>query len=82
MNHDPIPDRRAAAVFLIGHFKDPKEIMSTLTPHVMDADSGVRNNVMRVIGMTMEKAHLTQIDLHPFLVLLQSPVESDRNKAL
>lgn len=82
LNNDPDPLRRAAAAFLMGHFKDPNEIVSLLTTHVSDRDSGVRNNVMRVIASTMFKANLDHIDIVPFLDLLESPETTDRNKAL
>lgn len=82
LNKDPDPERRAAAAFLIGHFHDPKEILSLLLPHVNDQDIGVRNNVIRVIAATMSKSKITQIDLMPFLSLIDSPATTDRNKAL
>lgn len=81
LNHDADPNRRAAAAFLTGHFNDPKDIMSTLLPHVNDKSNSVRNSAMRVIGSTMEKAKMTQIDVMPFLDLLNSPYGTDRNKA-
>ncbi|WP_332248013.1 HEAT repeat domain-containing protein [Legionella tunisiensis] len=66
LNNDPDPSRRAAAAFLMGHFKDPNEIISLLMVHVNDRDSGVRNNVMRVIAATMFKANIAPIDVVPF----------------
>nr|WP_019217963.1 hypothetical protein [Legionella tunisiensis] len=50
----------------MGHFKDPNEIISLLMVHVNDRDSGVRNNVMRVIAATMFKANIAPIDVVPF----------------
>ena len=82
LNHDPDPERRAAAAFLTGHFKDPHEIISVLLPHVNDPDEGVRNNVIRVIAMTMRNAHIHTIDAAPFIELLDSPSVTDRNKSL
>ncbi|WED42953.1 HEAT repeat domain-containing protein [Legionella cardiaca] len=82
MNSDPNPERRAAAAFLMGHFTNPREIIQRLLPHVQDKDTGVRNNVIRVIAETMENAKITQINLRPFLELLDSPQITDRNKAL
>lgn len=81
INYDPDERRRAAAVFLTGHFTDPKEIMSVLLPHVTDDDDDVRNNVIRVIGTTLFKVKI-DIDVTPFLSLLDSPVLTDRNKSL
>ena len=82
LNHDPDPERRAAAVFLIGHFLDPHEIISLLSSHISDKDEDVRNNVMRVIATTMVKAKINTIDVMPFLDALDSPYATDRNKAL
>ena len=82
LNHDPDPERRAAAAFLIGHFTNPHEIVSLLSPHVSDPSSFVRNNVLRVLGATIQKAKITQINVPPLLDLLDSPFDTDRNKAL
>ncbi len=82
LNEDPNPERRAAAAFLLGHFKNPQELISLLLPYVMDRDKEVRNNVIRVIAATMQKAKVKNIVLRPFLALLHSPYVSDRNKAL
>jgi hypothetical protein len=76
------PTSRGAAAFLVGEFHDPKEILRLLAPHVTDVDSGVRNNVMRVIGTTMMRSNHYQIDVRPFIQLLDSTHVSDRNKAL
>jgi hypothetical protein len=82
LNNDPDPERRAAAVFIIGHFKDPEEIISILFKHINDKSPGVRNNAIRVMSQTMEKAQITHINVEPFLNLLNSPYGTDRNKAL
>ncbi len=82
MNTDPDPERRAAAVFYVGHFKNPHEIISILLPHLNDPDEEVRNNVIRVIAMTSAKAEIIDIDPKPFLTLLDSPSLTDRNKSL
>ncbi len=79
---DPDPERRAGAVFLVGHFRDPHEILSLLSPLVRDRDPAVRNNVMRVIALTMETAKISDIDPMPFIEALDSPYTTDRNKAL
>lgn len=82
LDHDPSPERRAAAAFLLGHFKDPKEIVALLSSHINDPDAGVRNNVLRVIGMTIKKAKITDIQAKPYVDLLKSTQATDRNKAL
>lgn len=74
--------RRVAAVYLMGHFQDPHEILKTLLHYVNDPDANVRNAAMRVIGRTMQKANITDMDVTPFLESLDSPILTDRNKAL
>lgn len=82
LNHDKDPERRTGAAFLVGHFHDPHEIISILSRHLDDKDEGVRNTVMRVIAETMSKSKITSIDVTPFLKALDSPYNTDRNKAL
>lgn len=74
--------RRASAAFLTAHFNNAKEIISTLLPSVNDPNSLVRNNVMRVIATTIYKAKIRQINVKPFINLLESTSLTDRNKAL
>lgn len=82
LKNDPSTERRAAAIFLIGHLTDPHEIISVLTPYITDKDPTVRNNTMRVLATTLQKSHILDFDVMPLLVLLDSPEESDRNKSL
>jgi hypothetical protein len=82
LGSDPNSERRVAAIYLMGYFKDPKEIILLLTSYINDEDSGVRNAAMRVLGETMRKAKIYQINVLPFLSLLDSPYDTDRNKAL
>ncbi|STX52324.1 Uncharacterised protein [Legionella busanensis] len=82
LTDDPNPERRAAAAFLVGHFKDPNEIITTLSSSINDRSETVRNNVMRVMGQTMAKSHLFDIDANKVLPLIDSPYTTDRNKAL
>ena len=82
LKQDPDPNRRGAAIFLMGHFKDPKEVVSTLTPYVADKDDLIRNNAMRVIAETVYHAHLPISDVSPFVEVLESPYATDRNKAM
>ena len=82
LRNDLDPERRAAAAFLVGHFSDPKEILTTLSPSIEDVAPQVRNNALRVIALTLFKSHLNETDCMPFIKLLDSPFVSDRNKAL
>jgi hypothetical protein len=79
---DSLPQRKSAAIYLIGYLNNPHEIISLLTKFVRDPDDGVRNSAMRVISETMNKAKIHEIDVMPFLQLLDSPFNTDRNKAL
>ena len=82
LKEDPDPNRRGAAIFLLGHFKNAKEVVSLLMPYVADKDEGVRNDAMRVIAETIYHGHLTIADISPFVDVLDSPYTTDRNKAL
>lgn len=82
LRNDPDPSRRAAAALLVGHFKDPKEIITVLSPIINDSDENVRNNALQVLGVTVDKSKFTNLDLTPFLKLLNSPVVTDRTQAL
>lgn len=82
LKHDPNPERRANAAYLVGHFTDPHEIIRTLLPQVSDSDEGVRNNVIRVLSVTSMKSGIKNIDPAPFVYLLDSPFLVDRNKSL
>lgn len=82
LSHDPNPARRAQAAYLVGHFQDPHDIVNSLLPYVEDKDEGVRNNVIRVLSLTTQKAQITSIDPMPFIHLLASPCSTDRNKSL
>lgn len=75
-------ERRKAAIFLMGHFKNPEEILQTLLPYVSSKSSDIRNSAMRVLVTTMQKANLHVSDVSPFVALLKSPHVTDRNKAL
>jgi len=82
LKNEKDPNRKAAAVFLVGHFKDPNEIVNLLTPLINNKVSDVRNNAMRVIAQTIAKGKLLYINLLPFIDALDSPYDTDRNKAL
>ncbi len=82
LNHDPNPERRAAAAFLMGHLKDPHEIVTILSARIIDTNVGVRNNVLRVIGETLWRSKINDIDARPYMALLDSPYVTDRNKSL
>lgn len=82
LTNDSDSERRAAAAFLLGHLQNPEEIISILEKHVNDKHGHVRNNAMRVIAATMQKANIDTINIIPYINLLNSPYVTDRNKAL
>lgn len=82
LKNDSDIERRAAAVFLVGHFSDANEIISTLLPYVSDKEQWVRNNAMLMIVTAMELAKIDNIDTNFFHDFLNSPYTTDRNKAL
>lgn len=82
LKHDQSPKRRAAAALLVGHYTDAKSIYTVLVPRIADKDDGVRNNAMRVLGATLATSPVKTFDIAPLLSLLDSPYETDRNKAL
>lgn len=81
-NNDLSSERRSAAIYLMGYLNDPHEIISLATSHVVDNNDEVRNSAMRVIGITMSKAQIYEINVLPFINLLDSPFDTDRNKSL
>src|SRR5438445_4845467 len=46
-------NKRAAAAFLLAHIKSAKELVTILIPSIDDPNEKVRNNTMRVIGLTL-----------------------------
>lgn len=82
LNHDPDQERRAAAAFLVGYFKDPNDIIALLSQHIGDSSPMVRNNALRVMGETIQKSKVNVADMQPILAILHSPETTDRNKAL
>lgn len=82
LNNDPNPERRGAAIFLIGHMQNPNKVIKILLPHINNANMLVRNNSMRVIGATIEKNKRLKVNAEPFIKQLDSPYLTDRNKAL
>ncbi len=82
LSRDPVIERRGFAVFLVGHFNDPREIIKVLIPYINDPCQLIRNNAMRVLSATLRKSKIKDIDPRPFLDLLDSPYDTDRNKSL
>lgn len=75
-------EQRAAAAFLLAHTTDAAVLVQTLEPSIADANSTVRNNVMRVLMEIGVRQQDVMIRIAPLLQALDYPKSTDRNKAL
>lgn len=82
LREDRDPQKRSAAAYLLAHIKNGKEVVDVLTPSIFDSNSTVRNNVLRVIAMTLEKNNQVYFPAYLLPKLLDFPTATDRNKAL
>lgn len=82
LRKDKDENKRAAAVFLLAHVKTAEEVIDALVPAICDSDGGVRNNVMRVLAQTVEKAPVDNFPVDKIITAADYPVDTDRNKAL
>ncbi len=78
---------RAVAAHVIAYAQDKAAVLPDLLQATSDADSTVRNNAIRAIGVLVAYAEnkpdiLQRIDPEPFVTLLSSPEWGDRNKAI
>ncbi|MFL5345486.1 MAG: HEAT repeat domain-containing protein [Hyalangium sp.] len=74
-------EKRAAAAFLLAYAATPEKGVQLLVPFIRDPDGGVRNNVLRVMIATQEKADHPLVDIATVVDALSMPQTSDRNKA-
>ncbi len=82
LRNDKDENKRAAATLLLAHIKDGQELVKILIPSMYDSSSGVRNNVMRVLGATLAKVKVNDFPIDKAIAALDFPDETDRNKAL
>jgi hypothetical protein len=82
LKNDKDDQKRASAAFLLAHIKDGKELAAILVPSMRDPNSLVRNNVMRVLGATLDKIDALDFPVDEAITALDFPRETDRNKAL
>lgn len=78
--------QRALAAQVIGYAPEKRVVVTDLGYGMLDPDSSVRNNAMRVLwviaGFAQEHPELKiEIDSHPFVEMLNSVVWTDRNKS-
>ena len=78
---------RAVAAHVIAYSQDKAAVLPDLLQAASDADSTVRNNAIRAIGVLADYAEnkpdiLQRIDPEPFVTMLSSLEWKDRNKAI
>ena len=79
---DSNEEKRAAAAFLLAHIKSTDELVQTLLPAMQDPSAKVRNNVMRVLGMTAGANPALHLPIRKIAEALNYPETTDRNKAM
>ena len=79
---DPDQKRRATSIFLLGHLKEGNELIEILVPFLRDSNETVRNNAMRVLSSALEIIKPDHFNMKPIVEALDSPILTDRNKAL
>jgi hypothetical protein len=82
LREDKVPEKRAAAAFLVAYGKSRADVIAALVPSIPDPASLVRNNVVRVLVMVQKGADTAILPLDPLLRALTFPETTDRNKAL
>lgn len=82
LKFDKDRNKRAAAALLLAHTSNESQLITWMVGAMNDPDENVRNNAVRVLGvMAMKDKHIT-LPVDNFIKLLNSPVLTDRNKAL
>jgi len=76
-------DKQAAAC-LLAHApnRNIEELIDILMPFFYDPSKSVRNNIMRILGILFESEVAKNLNIEPFIQMLDSPILTDRNKAL
>lgn len=82
LRNDKDAIKRGAAAFVLAHIKSDQELVRLLLPSVNDSSSHVRNNVMRVLALALEKNNNLKVPLNKIIDALNFPETTDRNKAL
>ncbi len=86
IRHSAYPAHRALAVQIIAYHKNKAEIVKDLIFGMSDADSNVRNNAMRALGVLAvfarkNRSKQIKVPVEPFIKMLNSIEWTDRNKA-
>jgi hypothetical protein len=76
-------EHRALAAQLLGYTKDKQSMVPDLVDAMSDSSDLVRNNAMRalLVFTLATKVKPPRVPYQPFVVLLNSPVWTDRNKS-
>ncbi|RKH62945.1 HEAT repeat domain-containing protein [Corallococcus llansteffanensis] len=82
LREDADEDRRAAAAYLLAYAPTPEETVRRLVPFIRDPDSGVRNNVLRVLTATQQTAKAPLLDVATVVDATSLPTTMDRNKSV
>jgi len=82
LRNDRDENKRAAAAFLLAHIRNANELVNILIPSIYDSSEKVRNNVMRVIGITLLKTPNLNVPIDKITNALDFPATTDRNKAM
>jgi len=81
LREDADPEKRKNAVFVLAHSTDAGRLVRELAPSLDDPDSGVRNNIMRVLGAIARADDTIRIPFAPLARRIDDPSTSCRNKA-
>jgi hypothetical protein len=82
LRNDKDDDKRATAAFLLAHIKDGNELLNIMIPSIHDSNVNVRNNAMRVMGMTLITFKKENFPIDEIVKVLDYPARTDRNKAM
>jgi hypothetical protein len=82
LREDASGDKRAAAAFLLAYAATPEQSVARLVPSIRDPSGSVRNNVLRVLTATQQKADHPLVELATVVDALSMPETLDRNKSL
>ncbi len=83
LNYSNSSEDRASSAFLLAHSGlEPQELLDVLMPTIIDPESIVRNNSMRVIYYIVRAHPKSKINVSKVIEALDFPSFTDRNKAL
>ena len=74
-------EERATALFVLAHTNDVRRLVPLLGAAIHDANTGVRNNAMRVLMFLAQKRPDADFPIRDLVAALDFPSAADRNKA-